>query len=349
MIENVTYTEASHNLPEGFTVRPARQDDLIPLTELINTCSLVDLGAPVQTEEELLRDWESPGFDRDLDSCVVLAPDGQIVGYAEFWNLTTPPVKPFLYFIAHPDHRTGDVERYMLHWGEARTIECLPSMPPEARVTLRCGTVSNRSDLKALFVSEGYAFVRTFLRMRIEMETPPPDPVWPEGFTVRTIRDMEDDLYAAYLVDQEAFQDHWGFMPISFDTVKHWFENDPDFDLSLHFLAVTVGPNGEEIVGICFCRPQTTEDPAMGWVKDLAVRRPWRRLGIAQALLYHCFGEFWRRGQHKVGLGVDASSLTGATRLYEKVGMHAYRQYDSYEKELRSGVELSTQELEDQP
>jgi len=76
------------------------------------------------------------------------------------------------------------------------------------------------------------------------------------------------------------------------------------------------------------------------------VLRPWRRRGLALALLHHTFGEFYRRGKRRVGLGVDADSLTGALRLYEKAGMHPIRQYASFEKELRPGVELSTQTLE---
>jgi mycothiol synthase len=61
------------------------------------------------------------------------------------------------------------------------------------------------------------------------------------------------------------------------------------------------------------------------------------------ALLQHSFRELYARGQKKVGLGVDAASLTGATRLYERAGMHVARQYDTYEKELRPGRDLSTQ------
>ena len=96
------------------------------------------------------------------------------------------------------------------------------------------------------------------------------------------------------------------------------------------------------------CHPKVVEDPDMGWVDVLGVRRPWRRRGLALALLHHTFGEFYQRGKRKVGLGVDAQSLTGATRLYEKAGMHVQRQYATYEKELRPGEELSTQSVEDE-
>lgn len=57
------------------------------------------------------------------------------------------------------------------------------------------------------------------------------------------------------------------------------------------------------------------------------------------------FGLFYRRGKRKMALYVDAQSLTGASRLYERAGMHVVRQFDQYEKELRAGIEQSTQAL----
>jgi ribosomal protein S18 acetylase RimI-like enzyme len=83
----------------------------------------------------------------------------------------------------------------------------------------------------------------------------------------------------------------------------------------------------------------------MAWVQSLGVRRPWRRQGLALALLHHLFGASYRRGITKVGLGVDTESLTGATRLYEKAGMQIYRQWDTYEKELRPGEDLVTRQV----
>ena len=61
----------------------------------------------------------------------------------------------------------------------------------------------------------------------------------------------------------------------------------------------------------------------------------WRKRGLGLALLLQAFNEFYQRGDRTVGLGVDAQSLTGATRLYEKAGMHVTRRYDTYEKVIR--------------
>ena len=78
----------------------------------------------------------------------------------------------------------------------------------------------------------------------------------------------------------------------------------------------------------------------MGWIHIhiLAVGRPWRRCGLAVALLRNAFAEFAKRGKNKAGLDVDATGLTGANRVYERAGMRPTRQKDAYEKELRPGV-----------
>jgi ribosomal protein S18 acetylase RimI-like enzyme len=102
---------------------------------------------------------------------------------------------------------------------------------------------------------------------------------------------------------------------------------------------------GEKVVGVSLCQPKTAEDPDMGYVMSLGVRRPWRRQGVALALLHHSFDEFYRRDKFKVALDVDAESLTGATRLYERAGMREQRRSAIYEKELRAGADLSTQSL----
>ena len=87
---------------------------------------------------------------------------------------------------------------------------------------------------------------------------------------------------------------------------------------------------GEEPVGAALCYNYSDE----GWVRQIAVLRQWRGRGIALQLLYHIFGEFYRRGVRRVGLVVDSQNATGATHLYERAGMHSTLQLDTYEKKL---------------
>ena len=64
------------------------------------------------------------------------------------------------------------------------------------------------------------------------------------------------------------------------------------------------------------------------------------RVGLGLALLQHAFGAYYSRGLRRVGLGVDTQNLSGATRLYQKAGMHVHREHVTYEIELRPGKEL---------
>ena len=76
------------------------------------------------------------------------------------------------------------------------------------------------------------------------------------------------------------------------------------------------------------------------------MRRAWRKRGVGRALLLHAFERLRERGCTRVGLGVDAHSLTGATRLYEGVGMRAVQQFIGFQKVLRPGADLRRSELE---
>jgi hypothetical protein len=55
---------------------------------------------------------------------------------------------------------------------------------------------------------------------------------------------------------------------------------------------------------------------------------------VGSALLLDSFGRFWKRGEHSVGLGVDAASDTGAFCLYERAGMAPVLGWVVYQKEL---------------
>jgi ribosomal protein S18 acetylase RimI-like enzyme len=71
-----------------------------------------------------------------------------------------------------------------------------------------------------------------------------------------------------------------------------------------------------------------------GWVAGLGVRKPWRKRGLGLALLQRTFRLFHERGERSVGLGVDSENPTGATRLYERAGMHVESESVTFERSL---------------
>ena len=83
-------------------------------------------------------------------------------------------------------------------------------------------------------------------------------------------------------------------------------------------------------------------DDCVGYAASLGVIAPHRGRGPGRALLLTSLREFHGRDKSGPSLGVDAHSLTGATRLYESVGMKPHARYATWEKVLRPGVELAT-------
>jgi len=261
-------------------------------------------------------------------------------------------VHPWIWGRVHPDYSDLGIGTWMLTWAEKRARRVLEVLDPELRFAPRVGIQREAVESQKLFEDFGYQHIRSSYSMRIEMDAPPSAPVWPEGLTIRTFN-PETDAEAVYRADVDIFRDHFGFVeePFEegFERFKHHTIERVDFDPTLWYLAVEIAPEGygEEIAGICLCCPQAYDDPDVGYVSSLGVRRPWRKRGLGLAFLHHSFGEFYRRGKREVGLGVDAENLTGALRLYEKAGMHIHRQFDQFEKEIRPGVEISVQSLED--
>ena len=173
--------------------------------------------------------------------------------------------------------------------------------------------------------------------MAIDLPEPPSPPNWPDGITPRIfLPGMERAVFDAV---EEAFQDHWGHTPQNFE---EWTERTrrESFDPSLWFLAM----DGDEIAGAALCRLRPDNS---AWVSTVAVRRPWRKRGLATALLQEAFGALYRREIHTAALGVDAESLTSATRVYERVGMHVTLRIATYQKILRPGVDLIFQRESD--
>lgn len=339
-------TQRSADLPEGYSARAASWKDLESIEVLANLAALKSMGAEDTSREEIRMDWEDPNFNLEKDSQLVFSKRGKLVGMAEIFKFQNPPVRPYLWLVILPGEEHSGVGDYLLKWGELIAMKVIPLVEEKARVSMITHNVSGYPPLQKLLEGYRMQLMRHSFQMRIELEEAPPDPIWPDGIHVGGF-DETEDLEAVYRANEEAFRDHFGAMREAFEAgfarFKHHMLSDEGYDPSLWFIA----RDGDEIAGVSLCRKFSLEDKEMGWVVELSVRRPWRRRGLGLALLQHSFVEYYRRGFRRVGLGVDASSLTGATRLYDRAGMLVHRQYDRYEKELRAGEELTRTELED--
>ena len=94
--------------------------------------------------------------------------------------------------------------------------------------------------------------------------------------------------------------------------------------------------DGEEVAGVSFNTVSPEEIARQGinqgWVAELGVRRPWRKRGVATALLCESMRAFKRAGLDFATLGVDTENPTGALRLYESVGFRPVRRFIVFSK-----------------
>jgi len=329
-------------LPKNFSARPATMNDIPAVVSLLNTCSVLAVGIKLTDETEMKLEWATPDFDLSENSRLIFASDGQLAAVGTVWMVRNPPVHPWVQIRVHPDYTGLGLGTFLTRWAESRARTAIDRVPVDARVSMRCGVSGGYAPAVAFLEDYGMRQIRHFWDMEIKLDSPPPAPKFPEGIKMVRFR-FPEDMERTYLAFDEAFEDHWGHVSSppeeGIARWRTWIGDDPDFDPDVWFLAM----DGDEIAGVSLCYNKIPHDPNMAWVDILGVRKPWRRQGLGLALLHYTFGEFYRRGKKSVGLGVDSSSLTGATRLYQRAGMHVARQYTDYELELRPGKELATE------
>lgn len=312
-------------LPPGFVARPATPDDAPAIAALVGASRVLDAGDDPMDEAELRDDWA--GVDLAAETVVVVAPDGRPAGYADVLNRANVVVS--VYGFVDPVWRGRGVGGALVRWGETWTRDRIPEAPEGARVVVQHYVAAANAGGRDLMEQSGYQSVRQVYEMEIELVQAPPDPVWPDGITVRTFVQGEDDRRTFEAVE-DAFRDHWGRPPGTFDRFVRMFEGE-GFDPGLWLLA----EDGNEIAGTTLAKVVA----GMGWISDVGVRRPWRGRGLGLALLRQAFAAFYERGVRRVGLSVDAESATGAPRLYARAGMRVVRAHVLYRKELRPGFD----------
>ncbi len=320
--------------PEGFTIRPARRENIPEIIALIDAMDTA-FGHVAMTfeSEDIEDDWRD--LNLETDTWVVEALDGALAAYATLTDEGQGQLVADGY--VHPKWQRRGLGALLLNLTEARARELIAAAPQGARVTLLNNVLGEDEAARTLLEGASYALTRVFWRMRLEMTEPPPAPEWPAGVRVRTFeRDLDER--AVYEVVETAFGDHWGHTPVSFEEWRTRLDREY-FDPSLWFL---VENDASAIVSVALCRMR----PEQGWIQTVATLRDWRRRGLARALLLQCFGAFWERGKRVVGLGVDSLSLTGAAHLYESVGMGVEMRIATYEKELRPGENLVVRSLQ---
>jgi ribosomal protein S18 acetylase RimI-like enzyme len=131
------------------------------------------------------------------------------------------------------------------------------------------------------------------------LDEPLPDAPLPVGLEVRPV--LPERYRQIWAAIDEAFQEHWGWTP------------------------------SDEAENQAYRRQR-------GMLYSITVRRPWRKRGLARALIVDSLQMFKQMGMTEAALDVDTENLTGALRLYQSIGFRPVKRTTIYRKPLHSGV-----------
>ena len=305
------------------SVRRPAPDDARPVLALLRSVDTAVAGDSDWTLSDVEGEWAQLDLSRDV---WLVDLDGELAGYASFrargGRLSSEGY-------VRPDVRGRGVGSRLLELIEDRAREEERSVQAGERVYLQNATTNLDPATERFYRARGFEQVRGFWGMTIDLDEEPTVPEIP-GITIR-LYDHPREARAFHAAHQDGFASHWEFRPMPWEEWQEKRLGRESFDQKLWWVAA----DGGEIAGTSIC--ELKSNPGQGWVGALAVRPRYRRRGIAEALLKTAFAEFFRRGERRVGLGVDADSPTGATRLYERAGMRVLWRAVVWEKELRPG------------
>jgi mycothiol synthase len=281
-------------------LRSPRTEEAEAVAALVIAGDVADVGEPDYTLGDLLDEWAASDFVLERDA-VVAEDAGELVGYAAVRRHDALAV-------VRPGREGEGIGTALLDWCEARG--------PHAQ-----GVGDRNAAARALLESRGYAQVRHYWRMDVELHDPA-EPEPPPGVSLRPLR-LPEDGDALYAVSGAAFAANADYRAESREQFGHEHLGAHDLDPALS----RVAERANTLVGFALVRrwpDDVTYIDLLGVQPDAAGR------GIGGTLLRAVFAAAARAGFARAQLGV-ASDNPNATRLYERVGMTRRFRVDAYE------------------
>jgi mycothiol synthase len=265
--------------------------------------------------------------------------DGEVVGYCRTWWEVEGSGRwvGFQFGNVLPEWRRKGIGSTLLGFNEKRLryiasqLKENGELPADAPCVLDNFVSSTEMDRINLLERWNYKAVRySFEMVRLDLENIPNIPL-PTGVEVRPVE--AEHMRQIWEAANEAFRDHWGYIPDPWEGFQQMMD-DPDFDPSLWRVAW----QGDQIAGMVLSFINKDENEMYGrkrgYTENICVRRPWRRQGLAKALIGRSLVALKEHGMTEAGLGVDSENISGALHLYEFMGYRVVKRSMVYRKPL---------------
>ncbi len=331
--------------PAGYRARLYNGlDDLPLLAGVLNASEAANGCEYVISPEQLAHDYSHvQRCDLQSDLLIVETVAGPPVAYARvFWDQELDGLRRYG-IVCHilAEHR-ATLAAPMFDWAEARirAIATAQAYAGQQVFQTWCENEAGMGWLIEQLETRGYAATRYGYLMLRDLAEPIADDDLPDGLTSRHC--TPDDLRPIWDAMLEAFRDHWGFREHTEADYQAWIKQ-PELDPNLWQVAWA----GDEVAGMVLNFVPREENEALGlsrgWTDPICVRRPWRRRGVARALILKSLHMFRKLGYKEAALGVDTQNPNRALQLYESCGFRPYRRSVTLRRELV--LEPAAQEL----
>ncbi len=315
--------EAVRDLPRGLVVTPARRGHAEAITALQRADDLAFCGHTTSNVDEIVDELGGPhcGWEHGA-ACVwrgedlvglLTCYDGLEVGRGWGLDAIVRPGLPELDAVARALIDAG-LREGQARWGLLGAAA--DAEPPVARSYGYAGDVG----LRRILEDRGFVEVRRFWRMGVAHApgagtrgaTDPP------GYRLLPVPDDEAHWRVLHAAQMEAFLDHFDFTPIGYEDWRALMHGTTE-DRSQWIVAEPEDAPGAVAGWVRGSNRYAAE--GAGYVASIGVLREHRSRGLARALLQARLADDAARGFERTLLHVDSESPTGATRLYEGVGM----------------------------
>lgn len=319
----------------GLSFRHFRGDEDYPAMLEVNNSSKIadDLEHDLHTLETITHVYNSTRNHNPRKDVLLAEVDGKMVAYNRvYFERELDGTRTYWHFgFVMPEWRGKGLGRAMIHWAEAHAREIEAGQKEAAPTSVNSSAYSTMPGLENLLKTEGY----TPVRYDYHMQTPDldhiPDVPMPEGLEVRPVK--PEHYRAIWEANVEAFRDHWGASEVEEEEFDNWVSG-PMTQPELWMVAWDGDQVAGSILNYIIHDFNARTGRKLGYTESISVRRPWRRRGLARALLARSMQLHKDLGMERTALGVDTQNPSGALTLYESMGYQVVSQSTTYRKPL---------------
>ncbi len=313
--------------------------DFPKMLAVILGCSAVDGLERADQLEDMINNYAHLHHCDPYRDILLAEVKGEVVGYTRTWWEVEGSGSWLGFHFAYvlPGWRRNGIGSTLIRFAEGRLQELVGQLKQsgELRAEAPCFLVSEVHDSEVdrvrLIELFNYQAVRyAFEMVRPDLENIPELPL-PPAVEVRQVK--PEQYRQVWEASNEAFRDHWGYIPDPWENFESFLQS-PDCDPTLWRVAW----QGDQVVGMVLSFIDKDQNEMFGrkrgYTENICVRRPWRKQGVARALIARSLQALKDRGMTEAGLGVDAENISGALNLYKFMGYQVVKRMTIYHKQI---------------